>query len=67
MKVLGDFIPREVVKETAKAYLVKAEVNNPRDGWHTKFEWVGKSVCKPSNKQGYVDVPEWVIGNAIWG
>lgn len=62
-----EYIDREVVKETKKAYLVKQEINNPRDGWHTKFRWVGKSICRPSEIDGCVKVPEWIIGNGIWG
>lgn len=46
-----EYIDREVVKETEKAYLVKQEVNNRRDGWYTKFVWVAKSQCKPISEE----------------
>ena len=42
-----EYIEREIVKETEKAYLVKQEINNRRDGMKTKFIWVAKSKCKP--------------------
>lgn len=61
-----NYIDRKIVKETKKAYMVEQEVNNRRDGWHTNFKWVAKSVCKTSDKEGFVGVPEWIIGNGIW-
>lgn len=61
-----EYIDRKVVKETAKAYMVEQEINNRRDGWHTNFKWVAKSVCKPCEKEGYVSVPEWIIPNGVW-
>ena len=61
-----EYISRKVVRETEKAYLVEVEVNNRRDGWKTKFRWVGKSICKPSNIQGEVNVPTYAISNGVW-
>lgn len=61
-----EYIDRKIVRETEKAYLVEQEVNNRRDGWHTNFRWVGKKVCKPSEKEGCVKVPEWIVSNGIW-
>lgn len=62
---MSDYINREIVRETEKAYLVKQEVNNRRDGWHTNFRWVAKSVCK--NRDGnFVDVPEWLVSEGRW-
>lgn len=68
------YIARKVVKETEKAYLVEVTVANRRDGWHTKFKWVGKSICKDAEYDEafekcfgkHVYVPETVIGNAVW-
>ena len=78
----SEYIDREVVKETEKAYLVKVAVNNRRDGMKTVFKWVAKSVCKPAEitariealpeeakvlfKGKYVAVPVWIIGDAQW-
>lgn len=45
-----EYIDREIVKETEKAYLVKVEVNNRRDGQHTNFKWVAKSKCKKAHR-----------------
>lgn len=56
-----EYIEREVVKETAKAYMVKQEINNRRDGQYTKFKWVAKSICKPMSaerKAAYDAVPD---------
>lgn len=56
-----EYIEREVVKETANAYLVKQEINNRRDGQCTKFKWVAKSICKPMSaerKAVYDTVPD---------
>lgn len=60
------YIDREIAKETEKAYLVKQEVRNRRDGWHTNFKWVAKKVCKPSDREGFVLVPDWIVGNGVW-
>lgn len=46
-----EYIEREVVKETADAYMVKQEINNRRDGQRTKFKWVAKSLCKPMSAE----------------
>lgn len=78
----SEYIDREVVKETEKAYLVKVAVYNRRDGMHTDFKWVAKSVCKPAEitkridalpeeakalfKGKFVAVPVWIIGNGVW-
>lgn len=61
-----EYIPREIAKETDKAYMVKVEVANRRDGWFTKFRWVAKKVCKPCDISGFVNVPEWIISNGKW-
>ncbi len=56
-----EYIEREVIKETANAYMVKQEINNRRDGQHTKFKWVAKSICKPMSeerKAAYDAVPD---------
>ena len=60
------YIDRKVVKETDKAYLVEQEVNNRRDGRHINFRWVAKKLCKASDKEGCVSVPEWIIANGVW-
>ena len=41
-----DYIRRNIVGETQKAFLVEQEVNNRRDGWYTNKKWVAKSRCK---------------------
>ena len=46
-----EYIEREIIKETDKAYLVKQPVNNRRDGNCIKFKWVAKSKCKPLSKE----------------
>lgn len=61
-----EYIDRKVVRETEKAYLVEQEVNNRRDGWKINFRWVAKKNCKPSEIEGYVSVPEWLVGNGVW-
>lgn len=65
------YITRRIVKETQKAYLVEQQVNNRRDGMRTNFKWVAKSQCKNYLDDGfgnqYVDVPEWLVGNGVWG
>lgn len=65
------YITRRIVKETEKAYLVEQQVNNRRDGMHTNFKWVAKSQCKNhiNTEYGieYVDVPEWLVSNGVWG
>lgn len=65
------YITRRIVRETQKAYLVEQQVNNRRDGMHTNFKWVAKSQCKNYLDDGfgnqYVDVPEWLVGNGVWG
>lgn len=42
----NEYTRRAITQETNKAYLVEQVVNNPRDGYHTKFKWVAKSQCK---------------------
>mgnify|MGYP007013874051 CR=1 FL=1 len=61
-----EYYSRKIVRETEKAYLVEQEVNNRRDGWHTNFKWVSKKICKPSEVEGEVNVPEWAVSNGIW-
>lgn len=64
-------ITRRIVRETQKAYLVEQQVYNRRDGAKTNFKWVAKSQCKNFFDAGfgcqYVDVPEWLVGNGVWG
>lgn len=37
----------------------------------TNFKWVAKSQCKnylvDVFGDQYVDVPEWLVGNGVWG
>ena len=61
-----EYIPRKIVRETEKAYLVEQEVNNRRDGWRTNFRWVAKSVCNGFDDNGYALVPEWCVSNGVW-
>ncbi len=63
---MTDYISRKIVRETAKAYLVEQEVANRRDGWKTNFKWVAKSVCRPSENVGEVNVPTWLVSNGVW-
>lgn len=46
-----DYIDREVLKETDKAYLCEFEYNNPRDGAGKKARWVAKSLCVPMSEE----------------
>lgn len=46
-----EYIEREIVRETEKAYLVKQEICNRRDGQLTRFRWVAKSQCKPLSEE----------------
>lgn len=64
-------IPREIVRQTEKAYLVAVNVDNRRDGSKTKFKWVPKSVCpEVVHIEGYPAdfalVPEEWIPNCVW-
>lgn len=61
-----EYISRKIVKETEKAYLVEQQIANRRDGWQTKFKWVAKKICKPSEKAGEILVPEWAVSNGVW-
>ena len=65
------YITRRIVRETQKAYLVEQQVNNRRDGMFTNFKWVAKSQCKNYSDDVFgnkcVDVPEWLVGNGVWG
>jgi hypothetical protein len=45
-----EYIDREIVMESEKAYLVKVEVDNRRDGQYTNFIWVAKSKCKKAHR-----------------
>lgn len=45
-----EYIDREIVKETEKAYLVKVEIDNRRDGSRIDFRWVAKSQCKKAHR-----------------
>lgn len=78
---MEEYIDREIVKETPKAYLVKQEVNNRRDGCYINFKWVAKNICRRAKRQDYIDtlpddvknllpkyvgVPEWAVSNGIW-
>ena len=40
----SDYVYREVVKETAKAYMIKTKCFRASSA--IKFQWIGKSVCK---------------------
>ena len=53
-----EYIDREIVKETEKAYLVKVEVDNRRDGRHTNFMWVAKSKCKKAHRYSDAELME---------
>lgn len=69
MKTECEYIFRQIVKETPKAYLVEVEYNNRRDGWGIKHRWVAKSICGDTQECGlgkFVQVPTSVIGNGIW-
>lgn len=66
MKEYKEYIDRKIVKETVKAYMVEQEVNNRRDGWRINFRWVAKKICKPSEIEGCVLVPEWAVSNGVW-
>lgn len=46
-----EYIEREVVRETEKAYLVKQEVDNRRDGRKTNLKWVPKCKCRPLSEE----------------
>lgn len=70
-----EYIIRNIVRETAKAYLVEQEVYNRRDGAHTNYKWVAKSVCKNRRTDPIpytnlisdtVEVPVWCVGNGVW-
>lgn len=72
-----EYIRRNIVKETDRAFMVEQEVNNRRDGWKTKYKWVAKSKCKDRQteqmevcgtllKKDTVLVPEWLVGNGVW-
>ncbi len=60
-----EYIKREIVRETEKAFLVKQEVRNRRDGWRTNFRWVAKSACKERDGETVL-VPEWLVSNGVW-
>lgn len=71
----SEYITRNIVRETAKAYLVEQEVYNRRDGAHTNYKWVAKSVCKNRRTDTIpytnlisdtVEVPVWCVGNGVW-
>lgn len=62
---MKEYINRKIVKESAKAYMVEQVIANRRDGWHTNFKWVAKSICK-NKKDNTVDVPGWAVSNGEW-
>ena len=57
-----DYVYREVVKETAKAYLIKTKCF--RFSAAIKFQWIGKSVCKV-DENGDVFCPYWLVDEGI--
>ena len=59
----SDYVYREVVKETAKAYMVKTNYNG-KFGAKTTFKWIGKSVCKV-DENGDVFCPSWLVDEGI--
>ena len=58
----SDYVYREVVKETAKAYLIKTMCFRFFDG--IKFKWIAKSVCKV-DENGDVFCPTWLVDEGI--
>lgn len=74
-KTMQEYMVRNIVKETEKAYLVEQMVNNGRDGAHTNYKWVAKSVCRNRRTEPIpytslisdtVEVPTWCVGNGVW-
>lgn len=65
----SEYIYRQIVKETSKAYLVEVTYSNRRDGWGIKRKWIAKSICGETKDcwlGKFVEVPTSVIGNGIW-
>jgi hypothetical protein len=58
----SDYVYREVVKETAKAYLIRTKCFRFSDA--IKFQWIGKSVCKV-DENGDVFCPTWLVDEGI--
>ena len=58
----SDYVYREVVKETKKAYLIQTHCFRFSDV--TKFQWIGKSVCKV-DENGDVFCPSWLVDEGI--
>ena len=46
-----EYIERDIIRETEKAYLVIQPVNNRRDGTKVKYRWVAKSKCRPLSEE----------------
>lgn len=74
-KTCSEYIVRNIVKETEKAYLVEQVINNGRDGMRTNYRWVAKKVCRNRRTveipytdliSDTVEVPEWCVGNGVW-
>lgn len=65
----SEYIYRQVVKETEKAYMVEVPYNNRRDGWGIRRRWVAKSICgtvQECDLGKFVEVPAQVVPNGIW-
>lgn len=69
----SEYIRRNIINETPKAWLVEQQVNNRRDGNHKNFKWVAKSQCKGYQELHVaeitfrsVEVPEWLVSNGVW-
>ena len=58
----SDYVYREVVKETQKAYLVKTKCF--RFSSAITFKWIAKSVCKV-DENGDVFCPCWLVDEGI--
>ena len=58
----SDYVYREVVKETKKAYLVKTKCF--RFNSAITFKWIAKSVCKV-DENGDVFCPSWLVDEGI--
>lgn len=59
----SDYVYREVVKETAKAYMVKTNYYG-KFGSKITFGWIAKSVCKV-DENGDVFCPYWLVDQGI--
>ena len=67
---MEEYLRREVIKETGKAYLVSIHVSTPFKNV-TEFKWVAKSICGkeyliPGTDGKMVEVPIWATGICNW-